>query len=92
MMNTDSFRSYDGLVLDGFKRYRINHQKRFAMSKRNHILRTAPVTARLHILTFAADSSPQLLRLCVPIAISLRIRPSQVSPQWLLFRGLGLIV
>jgi transposase len=34
---TDSFRSYDVLVLDGFKHYRINHQKCFAMSKRNHI-------------------------------------------------------
>jgi transposase len=34
---TDSFRSYDGLVLDGFKHYRINHQECFAMSKRNHI-------------------------------------------------------
>ena len=34
---TGSFRSYDGLVLDGFKRYRINHRKRFAVSKRNHI-------------------------------------------------------
>jgi transposase len=34
---TDSFRSYDGLVLDGFKHYRINHQKCFAMSKRQHI-------------------------------------------------------
>jgi len=34
---TDSFRSYDGLVLDGFKHYRINHQKAFAVSKRNHI-------------------------------------------------------
>jgi len=34
---TDSFRSYDGLVLDGFKHYRINHQKYFAMSRRNHI-------------------------------------------------------
>ena len=34
---TDSFRSYDGLVLDGFKHYRINHQKCFAMGKRNHI-------------------------------------------------------
>ncbi len=34
---TDSFCSYDGLVLDGFKHYRINHQKCFAMSKRNHI-------------------------------------------------------
>ena len=34
---TDSFRSYDGLVLDGFRHYRINHQKCFAMSKRQHI-------------------------------------------------------
>jgi transposase len=34
---TDSFRSYDGLVLDGFKHYRINHQECFAMSKRQHI-------------------------------------------------------
>jgi transposase len=33
----DSFRSYDGLVLDGFKHYRINHRECFAMSKRNHI-------------------------------------------------------
>jgi transposase len=32
----DSFRSYDGPVLDGFKHYRINHQKCFAMSKRQH--------------------------------------------------------
>ena len=34
---TDSFRSYDGLVLDGFKHYRINHQKCFAVNKRQHI-------------------------------------------------------
>jgi transposase len=34
---TDSFRSYDGLVLDGFKHYRINHQECFALSKRQHI-------------------------------------------------------
>jgi transposase len=34
---TDSFRSYDGLVLDGFRHYRINHQKCFATGKRNHI-------------------------------------------------------
>jgi transposase len=34
---TDSFRSYDGLVLDGFKHYRINHQQCFATSKRQHI-------------------------------------------------------
>jgi transposase len=29
---TDSFRSYDGLVLDGFKHFRINHQECFAAS------------------------------------------------------------
>jgi transposase len=34
---TDSFRSYDGLVLDGFKHYRINHGECFATSKRRHI-------------------------------------------------------
>jgi len=34
---SDSFRSYDGLVLDGFKHYRINHSKEFAKGKRNHI-------------------------------------------------------
>lgn len=34
---TDSFRSYDGLILDGFKHYRINHQAAFATSKRQHI-------------------------------------------------------
>jgi transposase len=34
---TDSFPSYDGLVLDGFRHYRINHQECFAMSKRQHI-------------------------------------------------------
>lgn len=34
---TDSFRSCDGLALDGFKHYRINHQKCFALSKRQHI-------------------------------------------------------
>ena len=34
---TDSFRSYDGLVLDGFKHFRINHQECFATSKRQHI-------------------------------------------------------
>jgi transposase len=34
---TDSFRSYDGLVLDGFKHYCINHQKCFAVSERQHI-------------------------------------------------------
>lgn len=34
---TDSFRSYDGLVLDGFKHLRINHQECFAKSRRRHI-------------------------------------------------------
>jgi transposase-like protein len=34
---TDSFRSYDGLVLDGFRHCRINHQECFATSKRQHI-------------------------------------------------------
>lgn len=34
---TNSFRSYDGPVLDGFKHYRINHQECFAMSMRQHI-------------------------------------------------------
>jgi transposase len=34
---TDSFRSYDGLVLDGFKHFRINHQECFAKSRRQHI-------------------------------------------------------
>jgi transposase len=34
---SDSFRSYNGLVLDGFKHYRINHAKTFAQGKRNHI-------------------------------------------------------
>ena len=37
VLYTDSFRSYDGLVLDGFKHYRINHQETFATSKRQHI-------------------------------------------------------
>ena len=34
---SDSFRSYDGLVLDGFRHYRINHAKEFKRGKRNHI-------------------------------------------------------
>lgn len=34
---TDSFRSYDGLVLDGFKHFRINHQECFATGKQQHI-------------------------------------------------------
>ena len=34
---TDTWGSYDGLVLDGYKHYRINHGKEFAKDKRNHI-------------------------------------------------------
>ena len=34
---SDSFRSYDGLITDGYKHYRINHQVEFARGKRNHI-------------------------------------------------------
>ena len=34
---SDSFRSYDGLVLDGFKHYRIDHGETFVKRKRNHI-------------------------------------------------------
>jgi transposase len=34
---SDKFRSYDGLVLDGFKHYRINHDKVFVNRKRHHI-------------------------------------------------------
>jgi len=35
---TDSWRSYDGLILDGYKHYRINHGKGiFAKNKKNHI-------------------------------------------------------
>lgn len=34
---SDSFRSYNGLVLDGFKHYRIDHDKEFTNRKRNHI-------------------------------------------------------
>lgn len=34
---SDKFRSYDGLVLDGFKHYRINHDKAFINKKRHHI-------------------------------------------------------
>lgn len=34
---SDGFRSYDGLVLDGFKHYRVNHEATFAATKRNHI-------------------------------------------------------
>ncbi len=33
---TDKFRTYDGLVFDGYKHYRINHSKKFARGK-NHI-------------------------------------------------------
>lgn len=34
---SDSFRSYDGLVLDGFKHFRINHDDEFSNGKKNHI-------------------------------------------------------
>ena|SRR5271157_2169992 len=34
---SDSFRSYDGLITDGYRHYRINHDKEFAHGKRNHI-------------------------------------------------------
>ena len=34
---TDSYKSYDGLILDGFEHHRINHSKEFARGKRNHI-------------------------------------------------------
>ena len=34
---SDSFRAYEGLITDGYKHYRINHQHEFARGKRNHI-------------------------------------------------------
>ena len=34
---SDSFSSYDGLVLDGFKHFRINHDKEFSLGKHYHI-------------------------------------------------------
>lgn len=34
---SDSFRSYDGLVLDGFKHLRINHDQEFSKANRTHI-------------------------------------------------------
>ena len=34
---TDSWRSYDGLIIDGYKHYRINHGQEFSKGKRNHI-------------------------------------------------------
>ncbi len=34
---TDSFASYDGLIFDGYKHYRINHSKEFAKTRKNHI-------------------------------------------------------
>jgi transposase len=34
---SDGFRSYDGLVLDGFKHYRVRHEKAFVARNRNHI-------------------------------------------------------
>jgi transposase len=37
ILYSDSYKSYDGLVLDGFEHYRINHSKAFARGRRNHI-------------------------------------------------------
>jgi transposase len=37
VLYSDSYRSYDGLVLDGFEHHRINHSKEFARGRRNHI-------------------------------------------------------
>jgi transposase len=37
ILYSDSYRSYDGLVLDGFEHHRINHSKEFARGRRNHI-------------------------------------------------------
>jgi len=34
---TDGWRAYDGLVLDGYKHYRINHSKEFSNRRGNHI-------------------------------------------------------
>ena len=34
---TDSWRSYDGLIIDGYRHHRINHSKEFSRGKRNHI-------------------------------------------------------
>ncbi len=34
---TDKWRSYDGLVLDGYKHKRINHSKQYSDRKRNHV-------------------------------------------------------
>ncbi len=34
---TDKWKAYDGLVLDGYKHYRINHSKEFSKGKTNHI-------------------------------------------------------
>jgi transposase len=34
---TDGWKAYDGLVLDGYKHYRINHTKEFSKNKTNHI-------------------------------------------------------
>lgn len=34
---TDKFRTYDGLVVDGYKHYRINHSKRYSNQRGTHI-------------------------------------------------------
>lgn len=36
VLYSDKWKAYDGLVLDGYKHYRINHSKEFA-DKNNHI-------------------------------------------------------
>jgi len=33
----DSWRSYDGLIIDGYWHHRINHSKEFSRGKHNHI-------------------------------------------------------
>lgn len=34
---SDSFRVYDGLITDGYRHYRINHEREFSRGRRNHI-------------------------------------------------------
>lgn len=34
---TDKWKSYDGLVLDGYKHYRINHSKQYSDRRGNHV-------------------------------------------------------
>ena len=35
---TDKWKSYDGLVLDGYKHKRINHSKTYSNRKRTHVM------------------------------------------------------